>query len=177
MNTCWADHVSLSLPSRLSVLMIQLENCRAVLDKIWYERYAIVIYSKIIILNFLQSVIPTRRTNDRVRWIGTSATYSRVLLWCKEKDFQEVHDFGTVILCFRSITTCPVKAAAVQWDVSKNIATWRLHETKEYWLDQDPIPWSHAYEPCSLPQNQFELCCTVIDLQHLQKTLGTHDVA
>jgi hypothetical protein len=41
----------------LSVRMVQLENCLTDLDEILYERLAIGIYSKVVLLNFLQSVV------------------------------------------------------------------------------------------------------------------------
>jgi hypothetical protein len=39
--------------------MIQLENRWTDLDEIWYGRYVIEDYPKILLYNFLQSVIPT----------------------------------------------------------------------------------------------------------------------
>jgi hypothetical protein len=62
MNAYRADHVY------LSVRAIQLENRLTDLDDIWYGRYATGVYPKIILLNFLQSVIPTWRMNELVRW-------------------------------------------------------------------------------------------------------------
>jgi hypothetical protein len=53
MNTYRTGHVC------LHVRMIQLENRWTDLDDIWYERYAIEDYHKIVLHNFLQSVIPT----------------------------------------------------------------------------------------------------------------------
>jgi hypothetical protein len=54
--------------------MIQLENRLTDLDEIWYERYAIGEYPKIVLFNFLQSVIPTWRTTKNLwGWIDTSA--------------------------------------------------------------------------------------------------------
>jgi hypothetical protein len=41
------------MSGRLSVRMIQLENRWTDLDGIWYGRYAIGIYPKIVIFNFL----------------------------------------------------------------------------------------------------------------------------
>jgi hypothetical protein len=48
----------------VSVHMIQQTD----LDEIWYGRYAIGEYPKILLLNFLQSVIPTWWTNKLLRW-------------------------------------------------------------------------------------------------------------
>jgi hypothetical protein len=56
-----ADHVC------LSVRMIQYENRWPDLDEIWHVRYAISVNPKIVLFNFLQSVIPTWRTNKLVR--------------------------------------------------------------------------------------------------------------
>jgi hypothetical protein len=64
MNTNRAGHVCLFV--RLST--IQLDNHWTDLDEIWYGHYAIGDYPKIVILNFLQSVIPTSRTKKLVRW-------------------------------------------------------------------------------------------------------------
>jgi hypothetical protein len=44
--------------SCLSIHMIQLKNCWTDLDRIWYGRCAILVYPKIVIFDFLQSVIP-----------------------------------------------------------------------------------------------------------------------
>jgi hypothetical protein len=52
----------------LSVRMIQLENRCTDLDEIWYGHYVTRDYPKIILFNFLQSVIPTWRTNKPTRW-------------------------------------------------------------------------------------------------------------
>jgi hypothetical protein len=48
--------------------MIQLENRCVDLDEIWYGLYAIGGYAEIMLLNFLQSVIPTWRMNKLVKW-------------------------------------------------------------------------------------------------------------
>jgi hypothetical protein len=69
-----ANHVCLSL--RLSVRMIQLENRWTDLDDIWYGSYAIGIYPKIVLFNFLQSAIPIWRTSELVSAIDTIATYT-----------------------------------------------------------------------------------------------------
>jgi hypothetical protein len=45
-----------------------LLNCWTDLDEISYERHAIGVYPKIIIFNFLHSVIPTWQANRVVRW-------------------------------------------------------------------------------------------------------------
>jgi hypothetical protein len=63
----------------LSVRTIQLVICWTDLDGIWYGRYAIGVYHKIILLNFLRPVIPAWRTNELVRLDDTSATYNRVI--------------------------------------------------------------------------------------------------
>jgi hypothetical protein len=62
MNANRADHVC------LSVRMIQLDNLWTDLDEIWNGYYAIGIFPKIVLFNFLQSIIPTWRTNKLVRW-------------------------------------------------------------------------------------------------------------
>jgi hypothetical protein len=51
----------------LSVCMIQLGNRWTDLDEIWYGCYALGAYPKIVLFNFLQSVVPTWRTNELVR--------------------------------------------------------------------------------------------------------------
>jgi hypothetical protein len=51
----------------LSVRMIQLEKRRTDLNEFWYERYAIGCYHKLVLFNFLQSIIPTWRKNEIVR--------------------------------------------------------------------------------------------------------------
>jgi hypothetical protein len=52
-----------------SVRMIQLENRWTDLDEIYYGRCAIRVYPKIVLLiNFLQLVIPAWRTDEHVRW-------------------------------------------------------------------------------------------------------------
>jgi hypothetical protein len=66
MNTYRAGHVCLSV--RLSVHIIQLENLWTDVDEICYGRYAIGVYPKIVLSNFLQSVIPTWQANKLVRW-------------------------------------------------------------------------------------------------------------
>jgi hypothetical protein len=48
--------------------MIQLENRQADLDETWYGHYAIGDYPKIVLFNFLQSVIPTWQMNKFVWW-------------------------------------------------------------------------------------------------------------
>jgi hypothetical protein len=50
-----------------SVRIIELDNRWTDLDEIWYVRYATGFYRKIILLNFVSSVIPTWRTNELVR--------------------------------------------------------------------------------------------------------------
>jgi hypothetical protein len=62
MNTNRASHVC------LSVRMIQLENRWTYLDEIWFGPHVIGDYLKIVLLNFLQSVIPPWRTSKLVRW-------------------------------------------------------------------------------------------------------------
>jgi hypothetical protein len=62
MNAYRAEHLS------LSVRMIQFENRSTDLNEIWYGCCAFGIYPKIVLFNFLQSVIPTWRTNKLVRW-------------------------------------------------------------------------------------------------------------
>jgi hypothetical protein len=47
--------------------MIQLKNNYVDLDEIWYRRYAIGDYTKIILYNFLQLVIPTWQMKKLVR--------------------------------------------------------------------------------------------------------------
>jgi hypothetical protein len=51
----------------LSVHMIQLDNRWTDLDEIWYGRYTIGIYPKIVLFNLLHSIILTWRTNKLVR--------------------------------------------------------------------------------------------------------------
>jgi hypothetical protein len=51
-----------------SVRMIKLDNPWTDLNEIWYGRYATGDYPKIVLFNFLQSVIPTWRANKLVRW-------------------------------------------------------------------------------------------------------------
>jgi hypothetical protein len=65
MNVYMTGYVCLSVC--LSVRMIQLENRWRDLDKIWYRRYAIGDCRKIVLYNFLKSVIPTWRANKLVR--------------------------------------------------------------------------------------------------------------
>jgi hypothetical protein len=43
--------------------MIQLENCLVDLNEIWYGHYSIWDYCKIILLDFIQLVIPTWQRN------------------------------------------------------------------------------------------------------------------
>jgi hypothetical protein len=62
MNAYGAGYVCLFV--RPSARMIQLRNRWTDLDEIWYGRHAIGDYPKIVLLNFLQSVIPTWRTNE-----------------------------------------------------------------------------------------------------------------
>jgi hypothetical protein len=62
MNAHKADHFY------LSVRIIQLDNRWTDLDEIWYGRFAIRDYPKIVLFNFLQSVIQTWRKNKLVRW-------------------------------------------------------------------------------------------------------------
>jgi hypothetical protein len=62
MNACRC------LSVRLSVRMMQLESSWTDVDEIWCERYAIEVQPKIVLLNFLQPVISTWRTNYLVRW-------------------------------------------------------------------------------------------------------------
>jgi hypothetical protein len=50
MNAYVAGHVCLSV--RLSVSMVQLEKTWTDLDEIWYGRYAIGDYPKIVLYNF-----------------------------------------------------------------------------------------------------------------------------
>jgi hypothetical protein len=52
----------------LSVRVIQIENRWSDLYGIWCAWYATTYVSKIVISNFLQSVISTWRTNKLVRW-------------------------------------------------------------------------------------------------------------
>jgi hypothetical protein len=66
MNAYRAGHVCLFV--RPSVRMVQLENSWTDLDEIWYGDYAIGDYPKIVLLNFLKSVISTWRKNKLVRW-------------------------------------------------------------------------------------------------------------
>jgi hypothetical protein len=62
MNAYSADYVC------LSINMIQLKNCWIDIDEIWYGLYAIGVYPKILLFNFLQLVIPIWWTNELVRW-------------------------------------------------------------------------------------------------------------
>jgi hypothetical protein len=50
------------------VRTIKIENRWTDLDEIWYGCYAIGKYPKIVLYDFLQSVIPTWRANKLVRW-------------------------------------------------------------------------------------------------------------
>jgi hypothetical protein len=52
--------------SCLSVCMIQIENCWTDLDEIWYGRRAIGDYPEVVLLNFIQSIIPTWQMNKFV---------------------------------------------------------------------------------------------------------------
>jgi hypothetical protein len=60
MNAYRARHVY--------VRMIQLKDRWTDLDEIWYGRYAIGDYPKIVLYNFLQSVMPAWPANELVRW-------------------------------------------------------------------------------------------------------------
>jgi hypothetical protein len=60
-------HIGLVMSVCLSVRMIQLENRWMDLDEILSGHYAIGDYRKIVLVNFLQLVIPTWRTNKLVR--------------------------------------------------------------------------------------------------------------
>jgi hypothetical protein len=62
MNAYTADDVS------LSVCVVQLKNCWMDLDEVWHGCYAFAVYPKIVLFNFLQSVILTWQTNEFVRW-------------------------------------------------------------------------------------------------------------
>jgi hypothetical protein len=70
MNAYRAGHVCLSvrLSVRLSIRMIQFENHWTDLDELWYGRYVIGDYPKIVHYNFLQSVIPIWRAKKLERW-------------------------------------------------------------------------------------------------------------
>jgi hypothetical protein len=48
--------------------MIQLKNCWMDFDEIWYGHYATGGYPKIVLFNFLDSVIPTWWMHEFVRW-------------------------------------------------------------------------------------------------------------
>jgi hypothetical protein len=52
----------------LSVRMIELKNCWTDLGEILYGLYAARNCPKIVIFNYLQSVIPTWRTNELLMW-------------------------------------------------------------------------------------------------------------
>jgi hypothetical protein len=58
--------------SELSVHMIQLENHWMNVDKIWYERFAIGDYSKVVLSNCLT------RFNNKIAEGGTSGVKPRV---------------------------------------------------------------------------------------------------
>jgi hypothetical protein len=66
INAYTAGHVCLSV--RPYIRMIQLENHWTYLDKIWYGVCAIGEYRKIVLFNFLQSLITKWRTKKLVRW-------------------------------------------------------------------------------------------------------------
>jgi hypothetical protein len=51
-----------------SVRMIQVENRLTNLDEIWYGRYATGANPKIVIFNFLQSVLPPWQMHKLLRW-------------------------------------------------------------------------------------------------------------
>jgi hypothetical protein len=63
MNAYRVGHVDLSVCPHDSTRE-ELDG----LDEIWYGCYAIWDYPKIVLYNFLQSVIPTWRANKVVRW-------------------------------------------------------------------------------------------------------------
>jgi hypothetical protein len=48
--------------------MIQFENRWTGFDEILYGRFAIGVYPKLVRFDFLQSIIPTWRTHELVRW-------------------------------------------------------------------------------------------------------------
>jgi hypothetical protein len=60
MRACRADHVCLSV--------YVFENRWTDLDEIWYGHYDIGVYSKIVLSDFLQSVVSTLWTNGLLRW-------------------------------------------------------------------------------------------------------------
>jgi hypothetical protein len=64
INAYRADLICLS---ESPVCMIQFESSWMDLDEIWYGHYATESYPKIVLFNFLQSVI-TRLMNELVRW-------------------------------------------------------------------------------------------------------------
>jgi hypothetical protein len=63
VNPCRSYHICLSVRLHDST-----ENRWADSDEIWYGRYTIGAYSKIVLFDFIQSVTPTWRTNKLVRW-------------------------------------------------------------------------------------------------------------
>jgi hypothetical protein len=87
-NTCRADHVC------LSVRTIQLEKWRVDFDEMRYGRNASADYPMLVLFNFLQSAIPTWRTDVLVRWewLPQLNTESHNDVWI-------IHDLGTAILC------------------------------------------------------------------------------
>jgi hypothetical protein len=93
-------HIGLVMSVCPSVHVIQLENRWMDVNEIWYGCYATGDYPQIVLYNFLQSVIPTWRTNKLVRWSqhehhlqqGHTVVYD-------EKDFRKIQNFGEIILC------------------------------------------------------------------------------
>jgi hypothetical protein len=56
----------------LVMSVCQLETRLTDLDEIWYGPYAIGIYPKIVLLNFLQSVIATNMADEQTCEVGST---------------------------------------------------------------------------------------------------------